>query len=123
MSYDRVLPPVFARTHPVPTVATLLGAGIAGAVLWLYAVGSSSVQNLFDTIVSIDGLLFALFYAATQLVELAALRLTSALGCRSFPHFSSIVSPAESQRLRSLLQAPSGERPATHPPPGYSQPL
>jgi amino acid transporter len=68
MSYDRVLPPVFSRTHPnhhTPTVATLLGAGIAGAALWLYALGSSGVQNLFNTIVSIDGLLFALFYAAT----------------------------------------------------------
>jgi amino acid transporter len=85
MSYDRVLPPVFSRTHPVhqtPTVATLLGAAIAGAVLWLYALGSSSVQTLFDTIVSIDGLLFALFYSATGIAVAVYYRRLAVAGLR-----------------------------------------
>jgi amino acid transporter len=87
MSFDRVLPPVFSRTHPehrTPTVATLLGAGIAGAVLWLYALGSASVQTLFDTIVSIDGLLFALFYAVTGIAVAVYYRRLSTMGIRHF---------------------------------------
>ena len=38
---------------------------IAAIGVWLYTFGSSSVQNSFDTVVSVDGLLFALFYAMT----------------------------------------------------------
>lgn len=38
---------------------------IAAIGVWLYTFGSSSVQNSFDMVVSVDGLLFALFYAMT----------------------------------------------------------
>ncbi len=68
MAYDRVLPPLFARTHrdhKTPYMATFLGSAIALAALWAYSAGSSGVQDLFDTLVSLVGLLFALFYAAT----------------------------------------------------------
>jgi amino acid transporter len=68
MGASRVLPPSFARTHPrfnTPTVATLLCAGFAFVVLWPYTLGSSSVQSSFNNVVSLDGLLFGLFYAAT----------------------------------------------------------
>jgi amino acid transporter len=68
MGSDRVLPHAFARTHPVfktPILATIVIGVIAAIGVWLYTFGSSSVQTSFDTVVSVDGLLFALFYALT----------------------------------------------------------
>lgn len=68
MGYDRVLPPVLARTSPrylTPSVATVIMGVLAIAVTWLYSLGSSSVQDSFNTVVASVGLLFALFYAAT----------------------------------------------------------
>ena len=41
---------------------------------WVYILGSSSVQNSFDTIVSVDGLLFALFYALTGITMVVCFR-------------------------------------------------
>ncbi len=67
MGYDKVLPPVFGRTHPkykTPVAAMLAGAAVAFVFTWLYALGSST-QSVFDSVVSSVGLLFALFYAAT----------------------------------------------------------
>jgi amino acid transporter len=68
MGASRVLPPALARTDPrfkTPIVATLVVAVFAFVVLWPYTLGSSSVQDSFDTVVSLTGLLFGLFYAAT----------------------------------------------------------
>jgi amino acid transporter len=68
MGFDRVLPAAFGRTHPrhkTPVLGTFAGAAIALTVLWAYSLGSSSTQTIFDTIVSVDGILYALFYAAT----------------------------------------------------------
>jgi amino acid transporter len=68
MGSDRVLPHAFARTNPrfhTPILATIAIGVIAAIGVWLYTFGSSSVQNSFDTVVSVDGLLFALFYAMT----------------------------------------------------------
>lgn len=68
MASRKVLPPVLARTHArfqTPTVATVLTAAFAFVVIWPYTLGSSSVENSFNTVVDLDGLLFSLFYAAT----------------------------------------------------------
>jgi amino acid transporter len=68
MGSDRVLPHAFARTNPVfktPVLATVVIGVIAAIGVWLYTFGSSSVQSSFNTVVSVDGLLFALFYALT----------------------------------------------------------
>jgi amino acid transporter len=68
MGASGVLPRALSRTHrrfDTPTIATLLTAGFALVVLWPYTLGSSSVRDSFDTVVSLDGLLFGLFYAAT----------------------------------------------------------
>lgn len=70
MGGDGTLPRALGKTHPVhktPAVATLLFAGLALVVLWIYVLGSSSVQGAFDNVVSSVGLMFALFYAATGL--------------------------------------------------------
>ena len=68
LNSDGVLPRAFSKTHPAfktPYLATIVIAVIAAIGVWLYTFGSSSVQDSFDTIVSVDGLLFALFYALT----------------------------------------------------------
>jgi amino acid transporter len=68
MAADRVLPHIFAKTNPrfhTPVVATVVIGVIAAIGVWLYTFGSGSVQDSFDTVVSVDGLLFALFYALT----------------------------------------------------------
>lgn len=68
MGGDGTLPRALGKTHPVhktPAVATLLFAGLALVVLWVYLLGSSSVQGAFDNVVSSVGLMFAMFYAAT----------------------------------------------------------
>ena len=70
MGGDGTLPRSLGKTHPIhktPAVATLLFAGLALVVLWLYVLGSSSVQGAFDNVISSVGLMFALFYAATGL--------------------------------------------------------
>ena len=61
MASDRMLPPAFAKTHPVfktPILATIVIGVIAAIGVWLYTFGSSSVQDSFTTVVSVDGLLF-----------------------------------------------------------------
>lgn len=70
MGGDGTLPRALGKTHPVhktPAVATLLFAGLALIVLWIYVLGSSSVQGAFTNVISSVGLMFALFYAATGL--------------------------------------------------------
>src|SRR5260370_1739321 len=65
---DGNLPPILGRTNPVhktPAIATVLFAGLALIVLWVYLLGSSSVQGAFTNVVGSVGLMFALFYAAT----------------------------------------------------------
>lgn len=71
MGADGVLPRIFGRTHPrskVPIVGTALVALFTAVGVWVYPLGSSSVQSSFDTIVSVDGILFGLFYAGTGIV-------------------------------------------------------
>jgi amino acid transporter len=47
---------------------------------WIYILGSASVQSSFDTIVSVDGLLFALFYAFTGIAMIAYFRRMAVTG-------------------------------------------
>lgn len=68
MGSDGVLPRAFGITNArfkTPILATLIIGVIASIGVWLYTFGSSSVVNSFITIVSVDGLLFALYYALT----------------------------------------------------------
>jgi amino acid transporter len=68
MGSDGVLPRVFGITSArwkTPVLATVVIGVIAAIGVWLYTFGSSSVVNSFITIVSVDGLLFALYYALT----------------------------------------------------------
>jgi amino acid transporter len=77
MGADGVLPRALARTHPkfkTPSLATVIIGVLAVIGTWVYILGSSSVQNSFDTIVAVDGLLFALFYAFTGITMIAYFR-------------------------------------------------
>jgi hypothetical protein len=50
---------------------------------WIYILGSSSVQNSFDTIVAVDGLLFALFYVFTGVTMVVYFRRVGTCGPRN----------------------------------------
>ena len=68
MGSDGVLPRAFGRTDSkfkTPILATVIIGVIASIGVWLYTFGSGSVQDSFATVVSVDGLLFALYYALT----------------------------------------------------------
>jgi len=87
MGRDRVLPPVLgriSRRHKTPAVATLLFAGGALMVLWLYLEGGSNLNSSFTKIVSTVGLFFALFYAATALSMAVYYRRLAIRGLGSF---------------------------------------
>ncbi|MBS1862952.1 MAG: APC family permease [Actinobacteria bacterium] len=86
MGFDRVLPPIFGRTHErhgTPYTATFLGAAFALVALWLYNVGSSSAQSLFETLLSSVGLLFSLFYIATGIAMAVYYRRLALRGVRN----------------------------------------
>jgi amino acid transporter len=90
MGYDRVLPPVLGRTHErhgTPYAATFLGAAFAFVALWAYNVGSGGAQNLFETLISSVGLLFALFYVATGLAMAVYYRRLALRGLRNLLEF------------------------------------
>jgi amino acid transporter len=97
MGADGVLPRALGRAHPrfkTPWVATVIIGVLATAGTWIYIMGSSSVVSSFDTIVSVDGLLFALFYVFTGLAmvvyfrKMALTSLRNALSLLAFPLIS-----------------------------------
>jgi amino acid transporter len=86
MGADGVLPRALARTHPrfqTPSLATLIIGMLAVIGTWIYILGSSSVQTSFDTIVAVDGLLFALFYAFTGVTMVVYFRRMATTGPRN----------------------------------------
>lgn len=99
MGSDRVLPPVFGRLNKrfrTPTFATVaFGLFMIGATC-VYVL-SSSISGAFDVVVSITGVLFALFYAATGLAtaifyrKLARRSLTDLLATFVLPLFGAAV--------------------------------
>jgi Amino acid permease len=68
MGSDGVLPRQFGKTDSrfkTPVLATVIIGAIPSIGVWLYTFGSSSVQDSSTTVVSVDGLLFALYYGLT----------------------------------------------------------
>jgi amino acid transporter len=68
MGADGVLPRGFARTsskYKTPFVATLIVAIVATIIVWIYALSSSSVVTAFQSLVSISGLLYGIYYIGT----------------------------------------------------------
>jgi amino acid transporter len=68
MGHDHVFPPILSRTdhkYRTPSVATVVAVLVTGGALWLYSLGSASVQGTFNSTISTAGLLFTLFYVVT----------------------------------------------------------
>lgn len=86
MAADAVLPKSLATTHPrfkTPTIATVIIGALCVVGIWIYVMGSTSVQNSFDTIISVDGLLFSLFYVCTGFTMLVYFRRAAMTGLES----------------------------------------
>src|SRR6516225_5112657 len=76
MASHRVLPPILGQVSPrfaTPAIGTIIIGVILIAATWAYLL-SSSIANVFSTVVSVTGLLFATFYALTALAAIAYYR-------------------------------------------------
>jgi amino acid transporter len=83
MGSDGVLPRAFGRTDSrfkTPILATVIIGVIASIGVWLYTFGSGSVQDSFTTVVSVDGLLFAVYYALTGIATAVYFRKLAVTG-------------------------------------------
>jgi amino acid transporter len=76
MASHRVLPPFLGtvnRRFSTPVAASVLVGVLLIAITWVYLL-ASSVQNAFDAVVNVSGLLFAAFYVLTALATIAYYR-------------------------------------------------
>jgi amino acid transporter len=76
MASHRVLPPILgqvSRRFATPAIGTIIIGVVLIAATWAYLL-SSSIANVFSTVVSVTGLLFATFYTLTALAAIAYYR-------------------------------------------------
>ena len=76
MANRRVLPPslgLINRRFSTPAVASIVVGLLVVILTWIYLL-ATSVQNAFDNVVAITGLLFSLFYILTALATIAYFR-------------------------------------------------
>ena len=76
MASHRVLPPILgqvSRRFATPAIGTIIIGVILIAATWAYLL-SSSIANVFSTVVSVTGLLFATFYTLTALAAISYYR-------------------------------------------------
>jgi len=76
MADRRVLPPALGavnRRFSTPVIASVVVGLLVVALTWVYLL-ATSVQNAFDDVVAITGLLFSLFYILTALATMAYYR-------------------------------------------------
>jgi len=76
MASHRVLPPILGQVSPrfaTPAIGTIIIGVVLIAATWAYLL-SSSIANVFSTVVSVTGLLFATFYTLTALAAIAYYR-------------------------------------------------
>ena len=76
MANRRVLPPslgLINRRFSTPAVASIVVGLLVVILTWIYLL-ATSVQNAFDDVVAITGLLFSLFYILTALATIAYFR-------------------------------------------------
>jgi len=89
MGSDGVLPRLFGKTDSrfkTPVLATIIISVIASIGVWLYTFGSGSLQDSFTTVVSVDGLLFALYYALTGIATAVYYRKLATSGLWNLIH-------------------------------------
>jgi len=76
MASHRVLPPVLgqiSRRFNTPAIGSIIIAAILIAATWAYLL-STSIANVFTDVVSVTGLLFAIFYVMTALAAIVYYR-------------------------------------------------
>ncbi len=76
MARDRVLPPVLAKVsgrYATPVIASAVVGLLIVALAWVYLL-ATSVQNAFNDVVDVTGLLFAVFYILTALATIVYYR-------------------------------------------------
>lgn len=76
MARDRVLPRPLARVsgrYATPAIASVVIGVLIVALAWIYLL-ATSVQNAFDDVVDVSGLLFAIFYIFTALATVVYYR-------------------------------------------------
>jgi amino acid transporter len=76
MASHRVLPPFLgtvSRRFSTPVAASVVVGVLLIAITWIYLL-ATSVQNAFDSVVNVSGLLFAGFYVMTALATIAYYR-------------------------------------------------
>jgi len=93
MGADGVLPAAVARTHPslrTPVLGTIAVAAVVAIGVVLDALGSTTVQESFTAVVSVDGVLFALYYAMTGVATAVYHRGLAARGLREAALFAAL---------------------------------
>jgi amino acid transporter len=86
MASRRVLPPVLARVNPrfaTPVLASVICGLLIVGISGVYLLASSSVQNAFDNVVAVTGLLFSIFYILTALTLVVYYRRLITRGVRN----------------------------------------
>jgi len=76
MATRRVLPAILGKVNhrfSTPAIASIVMGVILIAITWVYLL-STSVANLFTTLISVDGLLYAAFYILTAFAVIAYYR-------------------------------------------------
>ena len=76
MASHRVLPAFLgsvSRRYSTPVAASILVGVLLIAITWIYLL-ATSVQNAFNAVVNVSGLLFAAFYVMTALATIAYYR-------------------------------------------------
>jgi amino acid transporter len=115
MANRRVLPPslgLINRRFSTPAIASIVVGLLVVALTWIYLL-ATSVENAFDDVVAITGLLFSVFYILTALATIVYYRrrlanpkdaiLLGVLPIASAGFLAWIV-------IKSLQQAPSSQR-------------
>jgi len=86
MASRRVLPPVLARVNrrfATPVLASVICGLLIVGISGVYLLASSSVQNAFDNVVAVTGLLFSIFYILTALTLVVYYRRLITRGVRN----------------------------------------
>jgi len=86
MASRRVLPPVLARVNrrfATPVLASVICGLLIVGISGVYLLASSSVQNAFDNVVAVTGLLFSIFYILTAVTLVVYYRRLITRGVRN----------------------------------------
>jgi amino acid transporter len=87
MASRRVLPPSLAQVSPrfaTPVAASIICGLLIIGISGIYLLAASSVQNAFNDVVDITGLLFSIFYILTALTVVVYYRRLVVSGARDF---------------------------------------